>query len=209
MPRPTPRSDSNRLALLAALVQPERTNFFTGRLLAEADLKREQEYHESKRRRLRLATMGVGVVAGLNVSHDATGFDVTPGLAVDARGREIIVPSAVRSAWPPDLCDASSPSGLVDLGRGNTLFILVCYAEDFASPVPSTGPTSGPDSPMEPSIVRETFLFSFVAAKSLQDSDSGVIIARINQRRAPKPGPRVRPRSPREKLAKKVGKKIR
>jgi hypothetical protein len=89
----------------SVLVTPTRPNFFDGKLLTADDFRLEQDYQDHKRHLQNLATLGAGVVSGLEVSADADGVGITvsPGLAIDALGREIIVPVATRVPWPtPD-----------------------------------------------------------------------------------------------------------
>jgi len=82
---------------------PERNRYFAGQRLGVGDLTREQEYHRAAAARTAWAAMGAGVVAGLGlaVADDGQGLAVTvgPGLAIDALGREIVLPSAA-ALWP-------------------------------------------------------------------------------------------------------------
>lgn len=78
------------------LEAPVRPNYFRGRLLGEQDLRREQEYFRGKMRlALRLAH-GWGVVGGLEVSASNGEVVVAPGVAIDCRGQELVVPAAQR-----------------------------------------------------------------------------------------------------------------
>lgn len=78
-------------------------------MLTPADLQLEQDYQDHKRHLLNLVTVGVGVVTGLVVSTDpdGSGITVSPGLAIDGLGREIIVPAETRIPWPTP--DGSAP----------------------------------------------------------------------------------------------------
>jgi hypothetical protein len=70
----------------------ERTRFFFGKLLTAEDLEREQSYQNEKRWLLNRTLHGEGVVTGLEVTpRGGTGVRVAPGLAIDARGREILL----------------------------------------------------------------------------------------------------------------------
>lgn len=69
-----------------------RVNYVEGQILTAADLRAEQEYHRQMRHLHNRALHGSGIVEGLEV--EVTGADevwVTPGLAIDARGREVVV----------------------------------------------------------------------------------------------------------------------
>ena len=72
-----------------------RNNYFTGKLLTARDFKDEQRYFLDKARRHNLTLHGWGIVCGLEVRPHPNCPDkrliVTPGVAVDACGREIIL----------------------------------------------------------------------------------------------------------------------
>ena len=118
----------------SALRTPTRPSFFDGQLLTAADLRLEQDYQDHKRHLLNLATVGAGVVTGLAVSTDAdgTGITVSPGLAVDGLGREIIVPADVHVTWP-------TPDGTAPRRWG----AVIELAPQPADPIPTPdGPVS-------------------------------------------------------------------
>lgn len=96
--QPSPRSpgaDKRLAAFLATYSPPARPRYFDGRLLTAQELRQEQEYHERKRRLHNLLTLGPGAVAGLRVSPDGPSVTVSPGVAIDPLGREVVVPTAV------------------------------------------------------------------------------------------------------------------
>lgn len=72
---------------------PVRNRFFYGKLLDVFHFELEQNYFNSKRRILNRLVTGYGVVCGLNVllGQDGQSVVVTPGVAIDKCGREIIV----------------------------------------------------------------------------------------------------------------------
>lgn len=83
------------------LTPGRRPTYFEGRLLTADDLAAEQDYHVSRRRLVNRAVLGDGVVAGLGVEPAGTPGGpvvVRPGMAVDAWGREIVVPDDVEVA---------------------------------------------------------------------------------------------------------------
>lgn len=74
----------------------ERNRYFYGKLLTVRDFEVEQKYFNDKRRLLNMAVTGAGVVCGLNVTQsDETTIMVESGLAIDYKGREIIVDAPV------------------------------------------------------------------------------------------------------------------
>lgn len=86
----------------------KRVNYFYGQMLSADDFRAEQTYFIAKRHRLNRAVLGYGVVAGLSVTvpgdSSAPALVVEPGLAIDARGREIEVDAAVTLDIPPSTC---------------------------------------------------------------------------------------------------------
>jgi hypothetical protein len=75
----------------------ERTRYFTGQLLDEADLTQEQLYFLEKARRHNRMLHGWGIVSGLGVRPGPAACELTvePGYALDPRGDEIVVADAV------------------------------------------------------------------------------------------------------------------
>lgn len=101
-PRP---ADARRGAAVSGggLSPGRRPTYFEGRLLTADELAAEQDYHLSRRRLVNRAVLGDGVVAGLGVKPAGTPggpLVVGPGMAVDAWGREIVVPDDVEVAVP-------------------------------------------------------------------------------------------------------------
>ena len=78
------------------LRQLERPHFFNGKLLTADDLQLEQDYHRNKARLHNRFLHGWGVVQGLNVSLDRGSVVVSPGLALDCAGNELILPQEER-----------------------------------------------------------------------------------------------------------------
>lgn len=100
-----------------------RVRYFSGRLLEIEDLTAEQEYFISRRRLVNRTVVGDGVVAGLAVEvadRPGGGLVVRPGVAIDAWGREIVLPTAVEVVPP-------------DAGR---FVVEIRYREDLVEPTP-------------------------------------------------------------------------
>jgi hypothetical protein len=90
----------------SGITQPaRRTNFFDGRLLTAADLRREQDYQRGMRY-LQNRTVGWGIVEGLDVTVTATGISISPGLAIDSLGRELVLAERVDLAADDSLLRA-------------------------------------------------------------------------------------------------------
>ena len=107
-----------------------RLNYFNGQRLEATDLKTEQSYHLDVRRRLTKALFTPGIAAGLEVTKSATsahGVTVSPGVAIDNQGREIILLEA------RDLLVIGAPAPLEGVAFGN--FVAIEYGEDLTAPV--------------------------------------------------------------------------
>ncbi len=107
-----------------------RLNYFNGQRLEATDLKTEQSYHLDVRRRLTKALFTPGIAAGLEVTKSATsahGVMVSPGVAIDNQGREIILLEA------RDLLVIGAPAPLEGVAFGN--FVAIEYGEDLTAPV--------------------------------------------------------------------------
>src|SRR5258708_35279671 len=94
---------------LAELRPAVRLRYFVGQVLTADDLEKEQSYFRHKNQLHNRFEVGHGVVCGLAATAVATtkgsGVRVSAGLALDAWGREIVVPSDV-DLIPGRLSDA-------------------------------------------------------------------------------------------------------
>ena len=120
---------------------PKRNNFFSGRLLTAEDFQAEQQYLSEKRRLHNRLLVGFGVVTGLEVSIDRkakseTVIKVTPGLAIDCLGREIIIIEAFKIKAPTN---------------ADVKYICIRYAENETDPIPVPGADGPRNSKIEES----------------------------------------------------------
>ncbi len=126
--------------MIATLRYLKRSRFFPGKLLTAEDLELEQEYFREKLKRHNRYLHGFGVVFGLDVSNGSSDVVISPGLAIDCEGNEIVVPDPLEQALPsPDLV--------------STLFLSISYIEKETDPVPAVVATC---SEMENSRVEES-----------------------------------------------------
>jgi hypothetical protein len=103
--------------------QFERPRFFAGKLFTSDDLEAEQDYLRGKSRLHNRFLHGWGIVSGLGVTVDqGATLVVSPGLALDCAGNELLLSSAERV----------SLSGLS--GRH---YVTIEYLEIPVGPVPS------------------------------------------------------------------------
>jgi hypothetical protein len=110
------------------LKAPRRNRYYYGKLLDEFHLRMETEYQNDKRWLLNRLSLGNGVLCGLNVTANKNGgLLVSTGVAIDAWGREIIVPSqACIDPWktPENCCNSSEK---LDLSK--PVFLCLAYQE--------------------------------------------------------------------------------
>lgn len=119
-----------------------RPNYFLGKLLSVEDLQREQAYHRDKGRLRNRVMFGPGVITGLRVSVEREEVVVSPGLAYDCQGNELVVAVECRLPVP------------AAAGRH---FVALRYAE-----VPS-GSVPLPDGTVEAADIEETVAVEVVA----------------------------------------------
>jgi hypothetical protein len=114
-------------AMLRSLHAPTRNKYYYGKLLDVRALQMEQCYGLDKRWLLNRLALGSGVLCGLTVTAGADGIScISPGVAIDALGREIIVPAPV--AVPPQLTDSRGVATGDPLTDGQ-ITIYLCYTE--------------------------------------------------------------------------------
>lgn len=138
------------------LAVPKRNNYFYGQLLDVHQFRLETEYHSYKRRLLNRLVLGWGVVCGLDVKRAENGDDsiiVTPGLAIDQHGNEIIVTEqAGPFPVPPDVV-ARAPQG-----KGSEdvyVHVILCYHECLCEPTPVLTTDCHGEAPCQPAVVCE------------------------------------------------------
>lgn len=106
----------------------ERNNYFYGKLLTSRDFEDEQNYMNNKRRLINRVLHGAGIVYGLDVvAVDESSVVIQSGLALDASGREIVVPST-------QVVKLSTIRGYSDL-KTSSVCLGIAYAEEKTEPV--------------------------------------------------------------------------
>jgi hypothetical protein len=97
----------------------------------------EQCYGIEARHLLTRLGLGTGVLCGLRVRLDGDGLVVDPGVAIDAAGREIVVPAVVRVANPAQPTDCMGVTDGAPVTNG-TLFLEPTRLSRPYGPTPRT-----------------------------------------------------------------------
>lgn len=106
----------------------ERNNYYYGKLLTSKDFQNEQDYMNNKRRLINRILHGAGIVYGLDVvAADDSSIILQSGMALDAAGREIVVPRT-------QVLKLSTIEGYSAL-KSDTVCLGIAYAEKGADPV--------------------------------------------------------------------------
>lgn len=114
----------------------ERLRFYDGEYLRSSDWIAEQQYHVAMRRRLNVKLHLHGIVEGLILDKDAdsvpgaTFHSISPGMAIDQLGREIVVTAPYVLREETDLSRQGLTSGRAD--------VWLCYRETATTP-PAAG----------------------------------------------------------------------
>ncbi len=140
-----------------------RVNFFAGRLLSADDLGAEQQYARERAWLHNRMLHGAGVVSGLEVTVEGDDLVVSPGMAIDGFGREIVLTE-------PRRIDGS---GVVADSHGR-VHVAVSWNEEPADDV------IGPDGPVPGQFVEQPVLVLFEAGPGVP-SDDGVVLARLHR----------------------------
>jgi hypothetical protein len=149
------------------LTRLKRPRYFTGELLTPEDLAGEQEYLLEKHRRHNRYLHGYGVVSGLEVSCKGSVVSVTPGIALDASGNEII----------------ANQCSELRLARGApAAYVVARYLEREIDPVPRAG---SDDEGVQSSRIEEGFEITIESEKESDQHGSGgptghgIVLARL------------------------------
>lgn len=107
----------------------ERNRYFYGKLLTVRDFESEQNYFNDKRRMMNRLLHGSGVLTGLQVvAVDEKSVSVEMGAAIDALGREIVVPS-------PMTKKLSMMDGFSNNQYAKNVYLCIAYEEKEKEPV--------------------------------------------------------------------------
>ncbi len=140
----------------------KRVRYFSNQLLTAEDFNDEQRYYRHKQRLRNILILGRGVVSGLkaSVQPNQGGIQVTPGIAIDSAGNEIIVPETQILPFPTGV---------------QSVLLTIRYSETPTDPVPIPGAEAGK---VEATRIEEGFIFEYLP-KEKADTNNSVTIARL------------------------------
>lgn len=134
----------------------ERNAFYPRKLMEVRHWQAEQDYHRRSRQRLTRLATGTGILCGLDVRLTEEGtLVIEEGVAVDGRGRQIIVPYDVEidPAQPTDACGKPKGERLTE----GSATIALCYRECGTDVVALPSESCEGDTRCTPSMIREAF----------------------------------------------------
>jgi hypothetical protein len=139
------------------LTEPKRNRYFHGKLLDVGHLELEQAYGKDKRWLLNRLTLGTGVLCGLAVAAVDDTLRIGSGVAVDGRGREIVVPGTftIDPFAPAPPCEAPG----IDPDAPGPATLWLCYRECFIDYTAAAVSSCHGQEHCEPGTVVESFSF--------------------------------------------------
>ena len=157
------------------LQSPVRNNYYFGKLLDVYHFELETNYHNAKRWLVNRRILGYGVVCGLNVERGAKPYEIviSPGLAIDGWGREIIVPEQTKPIpLPADLMQGAAGSGTYANQKQDETYVqvLLCYHECKSDPAPILAGDCHTAEPCAPGTIREQYRVEFKVGRAPEPS---------------------------------------
>jgi hypothetical protein len=153
------------------LREPVRNHFFYGKLMDVYHFELETAYFITMRQLLNRLISGCGVVCGLDVRKpdpDRNEIVITPGVAVDRWGREIIVaqetaPNPIPDELLPEITEAEP-----DQPEQDEVFVhvVLCYHECESDPAPVLASDCQSAVVCAPGSIRERYKVDFGQGKA-------------------------------------------
>jgi hypothetical protein len=141
---------------LATLAAPARNHYFYSKLMDVPHVVMEQTYFNRKRWLLNRLGLGEGILCGLEVTAKDKLLCVAPGVAVDALGREIIVPEVVCLENPLVMGDGQTDAG-EPLEPGEKYHLCLAYRECPADFMPVLVTDCNTREQCEPGTIIESY----------------------------------------------------
>lgn len=155
-----------------------RNRYFYGKLLDVVHFELEQDYSNGKRWLLNRLVSGYGVVCGLDVqpADKIRGVKVTPGIAIDRAGREIVVP---RTSAPLEV-PPRQPRDPNQRPQGNCepedyVHLCICFQQCESDPMPVLVDDCGETTTCSNSAIQESYKLILRDCKAPEiDRDCGI-----------------------------------
>ena len=164
----------------ATQLDPEkRVNYSLGLVLGVDEFEQEQYYHLERGRQHNRALHGYGTVCGLQLSASGSQVYVSPGLAIDPRGRVIEV-SRVQCAdlnqWLAVPANLQAATGSVGSPLGQaSVFVVLCYRECLTDNVPVPGaPCRSEEDSLAASRITESFDLRFTTVLPVAEEELAI-----------------------------------
>lgn len=172
------QSNSQDMKTRSGLQTFVRNRYFYGKLLDVFHFELEQDYSNGKRWLLNRLISGYGVVCGLDVqpTDKVRGVKVTPGIAIDRAGREIVVPGTSAAIEIPAR-PAKDPK---QHSQGNCepedyVHLCICFQQCDSDPTPVLVDDCGQATSCSTSAIQERYKLIKRDCKAPEiDRDCGV-----------------------------------
>jgi hypothetical protein len=141
----------------------KRNNFYYGKLMDAYHFELETNYLNAKRWLLSRLVSGFGVVCGLDVKagDNENEIVVTPGLAIDRWGREIIVQQNTASIQIPVAVSQQAAERSKSKPEECCVQVLICYHECKSEPAPVLASECGCNPTCVPGAISERYRLEF------------------------------------------------
>jgi hypothetical protein len=154
------QSNSHDMKTRSGLQTFVRNRYFYGKLLDVFHFELEQDYSNGKRWLLNRLITGYGVVCGLDVqpAEKVRGVKVTPGIAIDRAGREIVVPRAsapIEIPERPPKDPKQHSQGYCD--NEEYVHLCICFQQCDSDPTPVLVDDCGQTESCSSSAIQERY----------------------------------------------------
>lgn len=164
--------NTEQLKTCYAYNQYKRVHYFYGMLLSDRDFQ-EQEFYDKEKRKLHNRMLhGWGVVCGLGVKaecHPSSKVIITPGMALDCLGNEIVVDEAVQVDLGELIKGGINQQACGDPNTDSGYYIAIKYHEIKSDPVLVYGASECEEKKCDHSRTREGFgicLLNYLPSKT-------------------------------------------
>lgn len=148
----------------------ERNRYFYGKLLDAYHFELETNYHNAKRWLINRLVLGYGVICGLDVTCGPTQdtIVVSPGVAFDKWGREVIIPKPKEPIQIPQHVIEKAIQLAQSQGSQQQktevracVQVMICYHECETDPVPILAGDCNSVELCAPGVIREKYRIEF------------------------------------------------